>query len=51
MPASSMEEEVLSVLDRCALKVADKDVLVRGRCHGLILMANLATVGGLPFYS
>ena len=39
------------MLERCALKAADKDVLVRGRSHCLILMANLAMVGGLPFYS
>ena len=51
MPQSSREEEVCSILKRCALKAADKDVLVRGRSHGLILMANLAIAGGLPFYS
>ena len=50
MPSSSREEEVCSVLERCALKAADKDVLVRGRSHGLILIANLAMAGGLPFY-
>ena len=51
MPSSSREEEVCSGLQRCALKAADEDVLVRGRSHGLVLMANLAMVGGLPFYS
>ena len=51
MPSSSREEEVCSVLEMCALKAADEDVLVRGRSHGLVLMANLAMVGGLPFYS
>ena len=29
-------------MERCALKAADRDVLVRGRSHGLILLANLA---------
>ena len=48
---SSREEEVCWVSERCALKAADKDILVRGRSHGLILMANLAVAGGLPFYS
>ena len=48
---SSREEEVCSVSERCALEAADKDVLVRGRSHGLILMANLVMAGGLPFYS
>ena len=43
--------EVCSVLEKCVRKAADKDVLVRGRSHGLVLMANLAMVGGLPFYS
>ena len=38
-------------LERCALKAADKDALVRGRSHGLLLMANFAMAGGLPFYS
>ena len=28
--------------ERCALKAADKDVLVRSRGHGLILVANLS---------
>ena len=51
MPSSSIEEEVCSVLERGALEVADKDVLVRGRSHGLILMANLAMAGGPPFCS
>ena len=46
-----LEEEVCSILERIALKTADKDVLVRGQRHGLIIMANLAMVGGLPFYS
>ena len=45
---SSREEEVYSVSDRCAPKAADKDVLVRGRSYGLVLMANLAS---LRFYS
>ena len=47
---SSREVEVCSVSERGALKAADKDVIVRGRSHGLIL-ANLAMAGGLPFYS
>ena len=33
------------------VKAADKDVLVRGWSHGLILMAKLAMAGGLPLYS
>ena len=41
---------VCSVSERCARTVADKDVLVRRRSHGLVLMANLAMAGGLPFY-
>ena len=45
MPSSSREEEVCSVLERFVPKAADKDVLVRGRNHGLILMANLAMAG------
>ena len=45
---SGREEEVRSVLERCARKAAYKDVLVTGESHGLILMANLAS---LPFYS
>ena len=49
--AGLLEEEVCSVSERCALKVADNDVLVRGRSHGLILMANLAMADRLPFYS
>ena len=43
--------EVCSVSERCACKVANKDVLVRRRSYGLIRMANLAMAGGLPFYS
>ena len=45
---SSREEEGCSVSERCALEAADKDVLVGGRSHGLILMTNLAS---MPFYS
>ena len=32
-------------------KVAEKDVVVNGWSHGLILTTNLAMVGGLPFHS
>ena len=46
---SSREEEVCYVLERCALKVADKAVFVSGWSRGLILKANLAMAGGLPF--
>ena len=45
---SSREEEVCSVLERCALTAADKDVLVRGRSRGLVLMANLARLPSTP---
>ena len=48
---SSRDEEVCSVSVRFAPKAADMDVPVRGRSHGLIIMANLAMAGGLPFYS
>ena len=48
MPSSPREEEVGSILERCAFKVADKDVLVRGRSCGLVLMANLARLPSTP---
>ena len=48
---SLREEDVSSVSERGAFKDANKDVLVRSRSHGLILMANTAMPGGLPFYS
>ena len=48
---SCREEEVRSVLERCPLNVADEDVLVSVRSHGLVHMANLAMAGGLPFCS
>ena len=48
---SSREEEVCLVLEQFALKASNKEALVKGRSYGLILMANLAMAGGLPFYS
>jgi len=47
---SLREEDISSISEQDALKAANKDVLVRIRSHSLILMANTAMAGGLPFY-